>query len=223
MMTMSRSSIGAVVAVVISCALAGSAVAAGPQATITGVSPTTAVAGQLITISGTGLDGTQGVAFGNVQATPIAVDPVGSWVKVDVPSGVQVGQVTINVTGDSGTISTTINIQAGSMTPQPLPSPSPATAGSSATPSKVVRAPLITLFLPASGKVGSKVTLFGSNFVRVGWVKFGGVKAKFTVISPSRLAVTVPRLAHTGKLSVHAAGGTSVTKKSFKVVRAPAA
>src|SRR5437763_997976 len=74
MMTITRSSIGAVAAVLISCLLAGSAVAAGPQATITVVTPTTAVAGQMVTISGTGLDGTQGVTFGNVQATPFVVD-----------------------------------------------------------------------------------------------------------------------------------------------------
>jgi len=219
-MTMMRSSIGAVAAVVISCMLAGAAVAAGPQATITGVTPTTAVAGQMITISGTGLDGTQGVAFGNVQATPFVVDPAGSSGKVDVPSGVQVGQVTITLTGDSGTVSTPINIQAGSMTPQPLPSPASGTSGSNGTSSKLVRAPLLTLFSPAAGKVGSKVTILGRNFVGVSWVKLGGATAKFTVVSPSRLVVTVPRLAHTGKLSVHASAGTGISGKSFKVLRA---
>src|SRR5436309_2870639 len=150
MMTMMRSSIGAVAAVFISCALAGSAVSAGPQATITGVTPTTAVAGQMVTISGTGLDGTQGVTFGNVQATPFVVDPAGNWVKVDVPSGVQAGQLTITLTGDSGTVSTPITIQAGSMSPQPLPSPGTASGTSSGT-STVVRAPVLTLFSPAAG------------------------------------------------------------------------
>jgi hypothetical protein len=221
MMTMMKRSIGVVVAVVMSCVLAGSAVAATP---ITGVTPTTAVAGQTITISGSGLNGTQSVTFGNVQALPVVVDPAGNWVKVDVPSGVQPGQVTITLSGDGGTYSTPpITIQPGSISPpQPLPSPGPATAGSSATPSKLVPAPEIRLFLPAAGKVGSKVTIFGSNFVRVSWVKLGGKTVKFAVISPSRLRLTVPRGAHTGKLSVRASGGTGVSGKSLRVVKASA-
>jgi hypothetical protein len=216
MKTMMKRTIGAVVGVAISCALAGSAVAAAPQATITGVAPTSAVAGQMITISGTGLNGTQHVTFGDMQASPIAVDPAGNWVKVDVPSGVQAGQVTITVSGDNGMNTTSpITIKAGSMPPQPLPQ---ASATPSVPQSTVVHAPVITLFLPASGKVGSKVTIFGSNFVHVGWVKLGGKTAKFSVLSPTRLRITVPRLSHTGKLTVHASAGTTVSGKSFRVV-----
>jgi hypothetical protein len=39
---------------------------------------------------------------------------------------------------------------------------------------------------------------------------------------PGRLVMTVPRPAHTGKLSVHAAGGTGVSGQSFTVVKTAA-
>ena len=57
---------------------AGARTLAGPEAGITGVAPTHAVAGQLVTISGTGLDGTTAVTFGTIAASSMSVDPNGT-------------------------------------------------------------------------------------------------------------------------------------------------
>jgi hypothetical protein len=185
--------------------LAGAAAAAGPEASITGVTPKTAVVGQKLTVSGTNLSGTKSVTVDNVTASPIAVDPAGLWVAFDVPSGVQPGSAMIALNGSSVG---PITIQSGSMAPQALPKPPPATPGA---PAKVVVAPKITVFSPAAARVGSTVSVYGSNFVHVGWVKLGGITAKFSLISPTKLAFTVPKRAHSGKVSVHAAGGTGVS------------
>jgi large repetitive protein len=191
--------------------LAGAAAAGAPEAAITGVTPKTAVVGQKLTVSGTNLNGTNSVMVGNVSASPISVDPGGLWVAFDVPSGVQPGSAMVVVNGSKVG---PITIQSGSMTPQALPKPPPATPGA---PAKVVVAPRIGLFSPAVAKVGSKVAVYGSNFVGVSWVKLGGITAKFSLISPTRLTFTVPKRAHSGKVSVHAAGGTGVSIHVFTV------
>src|SRR5262245_4962254 len=65
-----------------------------PEATVvSGVSPMHAVVGQLVTISGSNLDDTRGVAFGTIGATSLAVDPNGMWVRAVVPSGATPGSV----------------------------------------------------------------------------------------------------------------------------------
>jgi len=190
--------------------------AGGPEATISGVTPTSAVVGQMITVTGTDLNGTEAVTVGNVAASPMSVDPGGTWVKVDVPSGVQPGSAMVVLSVNGGQYSTgPITIQNGSMPPQALPTTPPATPGA---PTKVVLAPKIVLFSPAAAKVGSKVTVLGHNFVHVTWVKLGGKTAGFHVMSTTRLWLTVPTNAKTGKIQVHGAGGTGASSKAFKVV-----
>jgi hypothetical protein len=194
------------------CVLAGAAAAEPPAAVISGVAQSTAAVGQSVTISGSNLQQTTAVAFGTVTAPSFTVDPAGSSVKVMVPAGVQPGQQTIVLTvGGAQFNAGPITVQAGSTTKTQT-----TTTGA---PTKVVLAPKISIFSPASGKVGTKVTITGANFVRVSWVKLGGLTAKFSLISATRLAFTVPRNAHTGKVSVHAAGGTGVSSGRFKVVK----
>jgi len=199
--------------------LSAGSMAAGnpPQGGITAVAPTTAFAGEAITVSGNDLEGTEAVTFGNVTATPLAVDPGGTWVKVDVPSGVQLGStMVVLIVNGTHYSAGTIMIQSGSMSPQALTT---TTAAAPGAPAKLVVAPKIVLFSPAAAKVGSKVTIYGQNFVNVTWVKLGGKSAKFHVVSKTRLWLTVPLTAKTGKLAVRAAGGTGLSTKAFKVVR----
>ncbi|HZQ02457.1 MAG TPA: IPT/TIG domain-containing protein [Gaiellaceae bacterium] len=212
------------VSIVAACAalamlLPGAAGAAGgPEASITGITPTTAMVGQKLTISGTDLTGAQAVTIGNVAASPIAVDPGGTWVAVDVPAGVQPGSAMVVVTVNGTQYSTgPITIESGSVAPEALPTTPPATPGA---PTKVVLAPKIALFSPAAGKAGSRVTIYGHNFVGVTWVKLAGRNARFHVMSKTRLWITVPLRARTGKLAVHAAGGTGLSSRAFKVVPA---
>ena len=78
--------------------------------------------------------------------------------------------------------------------------------------------PAITKFTPAKGKVGTKVTVAGNNFVGTTAVLFNGTSATFTVKSATTLIATVPAGAISGQITVTNAGGSAVSAKSFTVV-----
>ena len=206
----------------IGCVLAGSAGARTldyPLAvTVTGFSPSHAMAGQLVTVNGQNLTNTSGVVFGTTPVDSIAIDPDGTWVRVVVPSGVPTGptQITLRVLGIDHTIGP-FTVDSGSVPPVANPQPTAPTPNSGVSV-KVVYPPHITAFAPTHGKVGTKVVIHGSNFGGTAWVTFGGVNAKFKVSSPTTIVAVVPKKAHTGKISVHTnSGGTIASFQAFKV------
>jgi hypothetical protein len=200
----------------ISCILASS-VGAQPRiyplaVQLLGILPQHGTAGDLVTINGLHLETTKAVSFGTVDAESISVDPGGFWVKVVVPAGVPDGpvQITLLVEGLRQSIGPFI-IGTGSV-PSGVPS-------GAAKPSAVgvAPAPRITQFSPTAGKAGTKVTINGANLGKASWLKFGGVRAKFTVSSANWIIAIVPKNAHSGKITVHTSGGTAVSSKRFKV------
>src|SRR5207247_1195074 len=78
-------------------------------------------------------------------------------------------------------------------------------------------APAITSFTPASGPVGTSVTISGTNFTGATTVTFNGVSASFTVTSATTIQATVPTGATTGPLSVTTPGGTATSTNNFTV------
>src|SRR5581483_2303401 len=173
----------AAIALVASAGAAGG----GPEATVTGVSPTTATVGQKLTVLGMDLGGTTAISIGDVPVTRFAVDAGGSSVVFDVPTGVHPGSAMVVLTVNGAQYSTgPVTIGSGSTAPQALP-----TAATPGAPANVKVAPRIVLFSPAAAKVGSKVTIYGHNFVGVSWVKVGGHTASFHVLSKNRLWLTV--------------------------------
>lgn len=70
-------------------------------------------------------------------------------------------------------------------------------------------------FSPASGPVGTLLTLTGSGLTGATQVSFGGVKAVPTVISDTQLQVKVPGGATTGLLGVTLPGATLTTLTPF--------
>jgi uncharacterized protein (TIGR03437 family) len=84
--------------------------------------------------------------------------------------------------------------------------------GSGGTP-----APTISGFSPASGGVGSSVTITGTNFTGATSVKFNGQSASFTVNSSTQITATVPNCSSSGTISVTTAGGTANSSSSFSV------
>ena len=56
------------------------------------------------------------------------------------------------------------------------------------------------------------MTLTGTNFKGTTSVTFQGVPAKFKVVSPTKLTVTVPAKAKTGSLTVTNPSGTATWK-----------
>jgi hypothetical protein len=91
----------------------------------------------------------------------------------------------------------------------------PGGTGTSDTPFLVE--PTITGFTPASGRVGTLVTITGSGFAGATVVRFNQAAAAFTVVSGSEIAATVPTRAKTGPISVTTAGGTAYSSTAFKV------
>ena len=78
-------------------------------------------------------------------------------------------------------------------------------------------APTISGFSPASGAVGSSVTITGTNFTGATSVKFNGQAASFTVASATQINGTVPNCSSTGTISVTTAGGTAISASAFSV------
>lgn len=84
--------------VLISCLLWNNSHA--QQHTITSFNPTSAVSGQLITISGTNFSSITGVSFGGATASSYSVVSA-STITVTVPSGATTGEIAITKTGQS--------------------------------------------------------------------------------------------------------------------------
>jgi len=78
--------------------------------------------------------------------------------------------------------------------------------------------PQITSFAPASGPVGTAVTITGVSLTQTTAVTFDGVAATdFTVDSDTKVTATVPTDAKTGKIAIKTAGGTATSTASFTV------
>jgi subtilisin family serine protease len=78
-------------------------------------------------------------------------------------------------------------------------------------------APTISGFSPASGGVGSGVTITGTNFTGATSVRFNGQSAGFTVNSSTQITAIVPNCSSSGSISVTTAGGTANSASSFSV------
>jgi uncharacterized repeat protein (TIGR01451 family) len=76
-------------------------------------------------------------------------------------------------------------------------------------------APTITGFSPASGQVGSSVTITGTNLVFATNVTFNGTSAAFTIVSTEQIVATVPAGATSGLIQVQTLGGTTTSSSSF--------
>jgi len=80
--------------------------------------------------------------------------------------------------------------------------------------------PSISSFLPASGGVGTVVTITGENLTGATRVSFGGIPAtSFTVNSYTQITATVPAGAVTGAIVVTTPGGTAASTSYFRITR----
>lgn len=79
----------------------------------------------------------------------------------------------------------------------------------------------ITGFDPASGAVGSSVTIFGAGFSATpaaNAVKFNGVAASVTAADSGSLSVAVPAGATTGRITVTVGSATATSAQDYQVV-----
>ena len=145
-----------------------------PPPTVSSFTPTSAVTGSTVTISGTNFAGANAVTFGTQAAASFTVVS-GTQITATVPNGATSG--TISVTTPQGT-------------------------ATSAAPFEPTLS--ITRFGPASGPYGTFVTINGVGFTSSSTVKFNGVAAAVTFVSSTELAATVPPStpAGAGRISV---------------------
>ena len=149
--------------------------------------PAAVLPGAGVTITGTSLTSASAVRFGGVAATTFTVDG-STQITATVPTAAVSGKITVTTPGGTAT---------------------------SPTDFTVIRPPTVTSFSPASGQVGTLVTLNGTNLGTATAVTFGNVSvtAPITVVSPTSIKVTVPAGALTGRIAVTnpAAGAQSAT------------
>ena len=79
--------------------------------------------------------------------------------------------------------------------------------------------PSITKLSLTKGKPGSKLTLTGKNFKGTTSVTFQGVPGTFSVVSGTKITVTVPKKAKTGPVTVTNPSGAATSAKPFTVVK----
>jgi RHS repeat-associated protein len=157
-----------------------------PTPNITGLSPSSGVAGSTVNISGSGFGYTQGssvVSFGGVPAASITSWTDGSIAAV-VPSGVTTGPVTVlesSVPSNSNVVFT-------------------------------VASPTIASLSPPTAAIGATITLNGSGLTSLGLttqVLFNGLPATIEQSSSSSVTVVVPDNATSGLVSVTVGSLTS--------------
>ena len=157
---------------------------------ITGFSPTSGGPGTTVTITGTELSTASQVKFGN-SPTSASFDP---------PSTTQI-RVIVPADAETGVISVTVN------------------AGSLSSSGTFTVAPRVDSFTPASGTLGTLVTVFGANFISgQTTVRFGSVTAATpSVPANNQLVVTVPAGAATAPISISTFAGTNTTPTNFVI------
>jgi chitodextrinase len=157
---------------------------------IMGITPSAGPVGTTVIIDGSGLAGVTAVSFGGVPATTFS-NLSSTQVSVVVPVGAQSGPIAL--TTATGTVT-------------------------SATRFTVVAQPTISSVMPASGPVGTGLTITGSGFGSATDVSFNGTSATFTVVSDTAIRTAVPAGATSGPISVTTPGGTATSLADFTVI-----
>lgn len=158
--------------------------------TVTFISPSTgpATGNTIVTITGTGFTSSgMTVKFGTVAAVFTYID---TTTIVAVAPAQSAGTVDIIVTTPGGT--------------------SPNTAADNYTYTGSA-APVVTSVSPASGPIGTTITITGTGFTGATSVTVGGVSASFTVVLSTQITATVPAGTPAGVVDVRVTGpgGTS--------------
>lgn len=172
----------------------GGSVATPQTPTLTGLSPTFGPVGTVVTLTGLNLTGATLVQLGTVACAFTVVNA--TTITATVPTGAVTGAFA--VTTPNGT----------------------AIGGTFTVQTVVTPVPTISSFAPATGGVGTLVTITGSNFGGTTLVALGGVAASFTVVSATTITATVPAGAVDGPWMVVTAPGVAISGSLFDVTTA---
>ena len=163
-----------------------------PPPTITSFTPTSAGSTATVTLTGTDFTGATAVSFGGAAATSFTVVSATSITAV-VAAGTS-GNVSVTTPGGTGVL-----------------------AGFTFIP-----APVITSFSPASGPVGTLVTITGTNLGTPTAFTIGGTAAIVISNTGTSLVGMVMPGAATGTISLTTAGGSVTSTGTFTLSAAPA-
>ncbi len=114
---------------------------------------------------------------------------------------------TVKVVVPTGAITSTLTVTNG--------------AGTGASASLYPVLPKITSLSPASGGVGSAVSIAGSALTGAVVVDFGSIASTFNVVADGSITTTVPAGAVSAKVTVTTQGGTATSAASYKVIASP--
>lgn len=162
-----------------------------PVPKIASVTPTTALPGDVLTITGINFSLVRNVKFGFVNATFAPTADTNTIIKVTVPWDAVAGDQFIKLTNTNGTDSIAFNVN---------------------------RRPVITSFTPGSVRAGDVTTVKGLRFNGASSVKLGTTATAFTVLNDSILTLTVPAGALSGNVSITTPFGTGVSSTALTVL-----
>lgn len=160
----------------------------GPTVTLLNPNTGPATGNTIVTITGTGFTASgMTVKFGAVTAVFTYID---ATTIIAVAPAQSAGTVDVTVTTPGGT--------------------SPNTAADNYTYTGSA-APVVTSVSPASGPIGTTITITGTGFTGATSVTVGGVSASFTVVLSTQITATVPAGTPAGVVDVRVTGpgGTS--------------
>ena len=156
-----------------------------PTPSVTSLAPTSGPVGRLVTVTGTNFGATKGtgtVAFNGAIATPTAWSAAS--IIIPVPAGATTGNVVVTVGG----------------------------AASAGVAFTVMPTPTVTSLTPPSGRVGTTMTIAGTNFSAAegtSAVTVNGTTATPTTWSATSIVIPVPAGATTGNVVVTVGGVAS--------------
>ena len=162
---------------------------------ITSFSPASGTIGSEVTITGTALLSVTKVLFGDIEATINSATD--TEIKVEVPEGLAYGDVKITLTNPDGSVESTDSFTVKDSTPL-----------------------TITSFSPASGDIGSEVTITGTKLLSVTEVMFGNIEATIKGgTTDTEMKVYVPAGLDYGtvKITLTNADGSVESTDSFTV------
>jgi hypothetical protein len=173
---------------------------------------------QSFTVSGTALtDRISATAPAGYELALAPAGPFAATVSVGAVAGViVVVYVRLAATPAAGTHAGSIEVSSPGSSPRSVA----VTGTVAATLPPTSSAPALTGFLPASGAVGTVLTLTGTNFTGATAVTFNGTNLPgFTVVSASVITVTIPGSISpsTGNLTVVTPTGTATSATAFVV------
>jgi len=168
---------------------------AGILPVVTAFSPASGAVGTFVTINGSGFSSASSVTFNGVASTAFIVAS-DSIIVATVPSGATTGPIGVKSSAGTGSSSGSFTV--------------------------TTTATKISSFTPASGPVGTSVSITGSGFTGASAVKFGTAAATVvSVASDTLITATVPTGALTGKITVTAPAGTATSATNYTVTASP--